>query len=161
MATYSSLADLKARAPILVIDAESTPTEQQAGIYISQCNEEINSALASQGVSVPVAVPDTFKRDLRQLEATGAAALALLARFPQEAGPGSLAQGPLLWRTYRDRLKEFRKGVGIPVGVSSGTERSPRGFLTDENAVGAEPLAVDAWGQDIQADPLFTIDKKF
>lgn len=81
--------------------------------------------------------------------------MTLMAMFPAQAGPGSNAQGMSLWKSYQDRLSEFRKGIGIPDTVADDGLQSPRSFFLDSDAIGSDP-GTDTYGDDVIGEPTFT-----
>jgi hypothetical protein len=154
---YASLADVQQLLPTYPIDPTSGVTQAQALALIDQCAAEIDAALGSRGVAVPVTAPPWAVTDLTRLNAQGAAALVYMAAFPQDAGIGSTALGPMLWKTYQGRLSEIRKGIGIPTGLLyAEDDQSPRASLTDQAAWAEDATAVDVFGRDIPGEPAFT-----
>lgn len=159
--SYASLADVQGQIPVIpTFSASTRPTDTQVTEYLTLCAGEIDAALASRGLSVPVATPAWFLTDMERLNAQGAAAMTLMGMFPQEAGPGSNSQGANLWKTYQLRLSELRKGIGVPMEASVADSLAPRSYFTDNNAIG-NSSATDDWGDTIISDPTFQVETVF
>ena len=149
---------------VFVISGNSKPNIIQATEIREMVAAEINAALSTQQITVPVAEePAYWLSDVTYLNAVGTAAHILLAAFPSQNGPGSSAQGAMLWKAYQERLTAIRKGDTIPndVLIPSGSGGEPRSFFTDNNAIGALPFAEDAFGSEIDANPAFAREKVF
>jgi hypothetical protein len=164
---YCAVSDVQNIMPLWPITTTSKVNVTHVNAHIANCAAEIDSAIASRGLLVPVASPAWFVADLLRLNAQGACALVLMAMFPAESfsarseGSGSMALGPMLWRTYQNRLADIRKGVGIPVGTAvAEADQAPRSYLTDENAFDSS-TATDAFGNHIQSEPFFSIEQVF
>ena len=148
---YATLHDVEGLMPHLNLSGSSKPTETQVEGYLVRSAGEIDSALASVGLSVPVTEPPEFVEDLRQLNAEGAAGMALLAAYPNTGGPGSTDAGPTYLRGYRQRLTEFRKGIGIPSTSPQDAAGAPASYFTTMGAIGGG--ATDELGREIDAEP--------
>ena len=154
---YADLAAVQRHLPFTA-GAGSTPTSTQVGAFIDATYNEINSALASQGYSVPVTGPAYWLADLTALNAIGAAAYSLTVGFPQESGPGQVAEGPVLMGIYTRRLEDFKEGRGIPDEAEKSTSISgPRNYFTDNGSIGEDVDVEDAWGDPIDSSPIFKV----
>ena len=101
-------------------DYNTVPTSQQVALWLDQTAAEIDSVLASQGLTVPAVLPVTFVTHLRHLNALGAAALAESSAFPEAAGQiGGSGTAERYWRMYREGLRALIDGSSIP--PTSGT----------------------------------------
>lgn len=161
---YASADDVQAHIANIDITSTTKVSTDELTKLLTQTNSEIDAALASQGLTTPVTTPDEFVNELAQLNARGSAALALLALYPAEAGPGSSGQAAQLWRAYLNRLKELRQGIGIPSGaVSADTTGTIRTFFGDQNAIGegVDSTLTDQWGEKVDSAPKFTMGRKF
>jgi len=160
---YASINQVQAIIPHLALGGTSKPSLSEVTGFLTRVSGEIDTALASQGVSVPVTTPSYFTDALDSLAAYGAAALALMAAFPvgPTASPAG-SQGRDLWATYTARIAELRKGIGIPSEVSSLARNNPRSYFSDNGAIGDSGLtATDAWGDTVDARGRFRPDKRF
>jgi len=159
MTAYATIANVQGECPHFTITSTSKPTTTQVQEYLDNCAGEIDAALAVNGVAVPVSSPAWFVADLESLNAMGAAARTLMAWRPDQAGPTGNGQGYTLWRQYQARLAEFRKGVGIPVGVADAEiTQAPRSYFVDTGSIGSE-TATDDWGKTVDSAPVFTMGK--
>lgn len=161
MTAYASIDTVQGLLPHLVLSTTTKPTTAQVTEYLENTAGEIEAALAVKGVAVPVTAPAWFVTDLENLNAMGAAAHALMAWRPDQAGPTGNGQGYTLWRAYQARLVEFRRGIGIPVGVAEAEiVKAPRSYLVDTGAIGSD-TAVDDFGSTVDANPVFTMARVF
>lgn len=152
---YATITEVQGLIPRLVLSTTSVPTTAQVTQFITDTASEIDSAIGSVGVAVPITSPAWFLADLKRLNAIGAAAQAWLAAFPQTSGPMAVTLGATLMQTYQRRLTEFRSNKGIPTMVSDAeNDRAPRSFFTDDNATLSN-------GDAISAVPAFTREKQF
>jgi hypothetical protein len=135
---YCAIADVQRLNPKRVYDASSTPTSTQVTALIDQVAAEIDTVLLSRGLSVPVTIPTEFVTHLKQVNATGAAALAEMGMFPESAGVISTPQGERLWRIYTGMIEYLKKG-DLPVDTQPG---EPRSFFTEHTE---EPEPDEAW----------------
>lgn len=141
--------------------ASTKPTLTQAEAFIDATYGELNSVLASRGYTVPVTAPDYWLEDLTALNAIGAAAYCLAVAFPQESGPGQVAEGPVLMGIWERRLEMLRKGSGVPNDApKSANLTTPRSYFLDTGAIGSDD-AEDAFEADVDANPRFTQGKEF
>lgn len=108
--------------------------------------DDMDAAIASHGHTVPVTAPARFVAWLEAVNAWGAAATILTARFADDKGVNSNTAGGRLERRYQKALAKLWDGSAIPGGVG-GTA------LSTSYAVEYPDEAPDDLG-DIQ-DPAF------
>lgn len=161
--SYCQVSDVQDVIPLFPIADTSSPTTAQVQTFITNVGAEIDSAIASRGIEVPVTLPAWWVADLLRLNAQGAAATTLMAMFPLEQGQGSLALGPNLWKTYQLRLDEIRKGIGIPTGIAyAEADQAPRSYLVDLGAWNSpNGSVIDGFGNPVKTQPVFTMEKIF
>lgn len=159
---YCTEAQVQALMSTFQISASSSPSIDDVAVIIAMISSELDSALSSQAVIVPVDAPDHWVSSLSHLAALGVAGHILMSAFPSVNGPGSSAQGQTFWKAYQDGLIAYRKGNGIPADavIAPATSSSVLSFFTDINAVGNVD-AVDASGFRINAEPAFTREMVF
>lgn len=147
---YATLDNVRALLSKFTIDANSAPSATEATTLIDQIDGEINTVLASVGVTVPVAAPAHFVSALAILNTYGAAVLVAQAMFPDRAGAaeGSAALYTVWDQRYRTGLAKLRDGSGIPPSVAVGGRVHPSTYFT------RNPDAEEDLG-DI-AEPTFT-----
>ena len=141
------------------LSATSNPSTTQAAQFMSAVAAEINTALASNGITVPVTTPAYFLDDVTRLNALGAAAMILQAAFPAREGPGSSTLAASLMLQYRTALKAYRSGEGIPED-SLPSSRALENYFTNANAIGADDVE-DAFGAIVDANPIFSMGERF
>lgn len=158
---YAALADVQAQLPLTTLSVTSKPNTTQVATLIAACASEIDSAIATRGLAVPITAPAWLVTDLTRLNAEGAAAMCLMAMFPEEQGPASNALGPMLFRDYKGRIGELRKGIGLPANMAvAEADLAPRSYITDVGGYGAADGDVtDAWGDSVQTESVFTLTK--
>lgn len=151
-ASAADVANLHAKFPT---SATSKPTTTQAGFIIVDISNEIDVALAAQGVSVPVTAPQYFVDWLGILNAYGAAAAILKSMFPDATGAAESPAYAFWEKRYQEGLASLRDGSGIPpeiVGSGSNYVR-PTTYLTENPD---EEYDLGEIGE-----PFFTRDKVF
>ena len=120
--TYADAADVNRLIAKFPPGAATAPTETQATELITEIDNEVNVALSSVGVTVPVTTPAYFLDWLGLVVAYGAAAAILKSMFPQSAGTSDA--NPSIYafweRRYRDALKQIRSGDAIPDEITAG-----------------------------------------
>jgi hypothetical protein len=117
--------------PLFNLSSTSKPNTTQVQNFINNRSQEIDIAIRSRALAVPVA-DSAWLPELIQLNAKGAAADCMNAAYPSDSGPGSTALGPQLLREYLARLSEIKRGVGIPVAVPAmESDLAPRSYWTD------------------------------
>src|SRR3990167_10860939 len=84
--TYSDAADVNRLIAKFPPGAATAPTETQATALITDIDNEVNVALSSVGVTVPVTAPAYFLGWLGLVVSYGAAAAILKSMFPGSAG---------------------------------------------------------------------------
>lgn len=106
--------------------------------FISDRSNQIDMALSSRGLSVPVvnttpASPQltAFLAELARLNAEGAAADMMLAAYITNDS-NDRGTGAIKLKSFEARLDDFRKGIGIPVGIAvAETDLAVRSNATD------------------------------
>lgn len=154
---YATTSDVQRHMPSVVgtLGASSTPTSTEVEAFLDATYGELNSALASKGYTVPVTTPNYWLEDLTALNAIGAAAYALAVAFPQEAGPGQVAEAPVLMGIWERRLALIRAGKGIPNDAPrSANLTAPRSYFVTAGAIGSDD-AEDDFGDSVDANPRF------
>lgn len=156
---YCTSADVIKFMPEFTVGATDHPTSAQLTLIIVDVSAEIDAALLSRAIAVPVTTPPSFLADLLRLCAIGSAAYALAGMFPQAEGVGHSGLGVALMAEYLARVEEIRHGIGIPIGVVySESDMAPRAFLTDAGAWGQpDGTVTDLVGNLIQSEPKFRV----
>lgn len=146
---YGSITDLQDLIAQFTIGASSKPNTTQATAIIADISNEIDVALTSVGVTVPVTTPAYFLDWLGRLNAYGAAAAVLKSMFPDATGPGDTPAYAFWNDWYQRGLATILDGSVVPTVIvtpGSGTFVLPETYLTrnadEELATGdiAEPL---------------------
>ena len=151
------------------IGVSPAPSVAQVTELLNQCAYEIDEAVASRGLVVPVTSPAWFVNGLLTLNAQGAVGLALQQIYPFIQGqPASVGEGsqsvPNAFLTrYQARLTMIRKGDGIPVGAPVyESDLGPRSYLTDNGgAMSPDGQATDAWGDQVFGDTVLPMRKVY
>ena len=148
MATYVEVSDVQAIISAFDIGRGSSPTRLEADQIVIDTDAEINSVLDSAGLAVPVTTPSYFVGWLEAINKYGAAAAILKSMFPDAAGVGETPAYAFWEARYRNALKLFAKGEGIPDSATKGgSNLNPSTYLTrnpdEDEDLGdiAEPLA--------------------
>lgn len=131
MATYVEVSDVKAIIAAFDVGRETNPDRLEADTIVIDTDAEINSVLDAAGLSVPVTTPSHFVDWLKALNKYGAAAAILKSMFPDAAGPGETPAYAFWEARYRNALKMFAKGQGIPDSATKGGgDLNPSTYLT-------------------------------
>lgn len=150
---YVDLADVQARlARHGALSDTSKPTTAQALDMIDGVAAEIDAALASHEVSVPVSSPAGLVAYLKALNTWGAAAEILRAMFQDKQGPNANVAADLYENRYQAGMKRLWAGDMIDQLADSSGEL-PGSYFT-RNPVTAEVLGANA-------EPSFGMDTKF
>lgn len=155
--SYAVVSDVQGLCPFVNISATSHPTTVQVTAYLTDCSAMIDAALKSYGVGVPITAPAEFVAELKALEAMGAAGKVMIGIMP--TSPSTVySQSSAYWKTFTERLKDFRSGKGIPVAVGMAElDAAPRDAFTDGEAIPSP--GEDAWGDTLDSEPAFTREK--
>ena len=144
---YATEADVEALMAQVTISATTSLTSTELAIIIDDVAGEIDTALASQDVVVPVTAPTYVLNWLEGVNSMGATARALRSLFPDVAGMGEQPAFAFWQRLYDNALKGIRDGSMIPPDLArSDTSVAPSTYLTrnpdDELDLGdiAEPF---------------------
>jgi len=125
---YCTLDDVRGLNPRRTYDATTQPTAAQVEAHISSIAAEMDSVLASRGVTTPITEPTEFVAWLKLVNAQGAAAIAELGSFPEQMGPGDTGYGYTLWRSYQSNLKLLQ---AMPLPGSQAEAGGPRSHMTE------------------------------
>lgn len=169
---YATVSDTQTYLPpgYTIGSSAGVPSTAQVTEFLSLTSGEIDAALASRGLAVPVASPTWFVTECQRLNAQGAAALTLaqifpllLSQTPASTGSGSVSLGGQLMADYKKRLTELRQGIGVPVAVQTQeTDLAPRSYLTDVNAdQNWNGDVTDELGRPVYGQPVFFIGQVF
>lgn len=135
--------------------SSTKPTTTQTSLIISDISNEIDVALSSQGVTVPVTAPSFFVDWLGLLNGYGAAAAVLKSMFPDSQGAAESPAYAFWEKRYQDGLKSLRDGTGIPTDVIGATS----GYVAPSTYFTNNPDTEVDLG-DI-AEPRFKMDMTF
>ena len=128
---YAVIADVTELLAQFTLDANSSPSTDQATNILSDISDEIDTALASKGISVPVTAPTYYKDALGRLNAYGAAAAVLKSMFPDATGAGETPAYAFWEGRYKRGLEGIKNGTLIPPDLTKGSgEVAPSTYLT-------------------------------
>jgi hypothetical protein len=96
------------------LSSSTTVTVTDAEAIIADVEGEVNVALSSQRVLVPVTEPAHFLASVKALVTNGAAARVLRSFFPDSKGPGEQPAFAYWQALYDKALLRLYKGEGIP-----------------------------------------------
>lgn len=163
--TYASVDAVQALIPHIQLTATSRPTLTQVQGFLDRLSAEVDGALASRGITVPITTPAYFLTSIDNLVSMGAAGQALMAALPGQGGPTTGGQGREYWNHYVEMLKAYRRGEGIPteveVEIITTEAGTPRSYFTDIGAVGATAPVQDEWGEFVTGEGRFPPGKVF
>jgi hypothetical protein len=171
--SYATASDVQIYLPpgYTIGVSAGVPSVAQVTEFLTHTSNQIDSALASRGLQVPVTTPAWFLTDLTRLNAQGAAALTLqqifpllVSQTPASTGAGANNMAADLQRRFDAQLTQWKeKGLGLPVAVSTQeNDLAPRSYLTDLGADQQPDATVtDAIGNPVYAQPLFTVGQVF
>lgn len=117
------------RGPAL--SGTSTPTSAEVTTMIDDVEGEINSALASHGVTVPVTAPAAFLAWLGDISANGTAALAMTARFADPTGINADSGASRLEKRFRDAMARLWDGSAIPASLALDSAVLPTSYSVE------------------------------
>lgn len=123
--SYCDLPDIEARLRGPGLDAESTPSADEAEDMIDGIAADMNAALSYHGVTVPVDSPQSFVVWLRELNTVGAAASVLMARQADATGLNSSSSSSRLEARYQQGLARLWDGTAIPAELRVATASLP------------------------------------
>jgi len=151
---YATLDDVQALIPRTPVSATTEPTDSQVLGFIAQVDGEVNVALASRGIAIPVVSPALFVEFLKLTNALGAASLTLRAMFPDAAGIGEQPSAGFFAARYTEQLAMIKDGSMIPDSVTTSTPSAlPSTFLT------RNPDSPEDLGSEANSD--LTVDLEF
>lgn len=123
---YSTIAAAQSRVrDAHTLSTTSTPTLAEATAFGAGVTGEIDSALASHGVTTPVAAPAAFVAWLADVEANGWALRIAAAMMADASGENSDEAASKLERMYRDAMKRLWDGTAIPPSLSVSSSSLP------------------------------------
>ncbi len=117
---YADIADVNGLIAKFPPSATSAPTTTQATALITEIDNEVNVALSSVGVTVPVTAPAYFLGWLGLVVSYGAAAAILKSMFPASSGPAETPAYSFWEKRYQEALKQIRSGDAIPDEITAG-----------------------------------------
>jgi hypothetical protein len=151
---YAVIGDVTGLIAQFPISVGTKPTTAQATAIMTDISNEIDVALSSAGVAVPVTTPDFFLNWLGLLNAYGAAAAVLKSMFPGATGAEETPAYAFWEARYREGLDAIRNGKAIPADTISGTDFVlPSTYLTENPETELDLGTI--------AEPLFKIGKQF
>lgn len=136
--TYCALGAVEGRLRGPALTAASTPTASEAEDMIADVAAAIDAALASHGITTPVASPAAFAAWLATVNADGATSSVLTARFADDRGPNSNTAAARWERRYQDAMARLWDGSAIPDSLSQTSASLPSSLST--SYTDAEPV---------------------
>jgi hypothetical protein len=131
MVTYAEVSDVQGIISAFDIGRATSPDRLAADSVVIDIDAELNSVLDAAGLSIPVTTPSYFVDWLKALNKYGAAAAILKSMFPDAVGVGETPAYAFWEARYRNALKLFAKGQGIPDSAAKGgSDLSPSTYLT-------------------------------
>lgn len=127
---YCVLADVEGRLRGPALTSASTPTQAEAVDFIDDIGAEIDAALASHGLTVPLSAPSGFIRWLATVNADGATASVLTARFADDRGINSNTAAARWERRYQAALERLWDGSAIPDSIGQSSASMPSSLST-------------------------------
>src|ERR1700690_1575781 len=113
------------------VNSGSTPSTTDITTFIPDRSNQLDAALKSRGLTVPVIAPAEFVAELAGLNAKGAAADMMNAAYISN----DRGNGAILLKEFLGRVAQLYQGVGIPVGVGvAESDLAPRSYFTDAGA---------------------------
>ena len=179
---YSTLAQVTALIVAANIEGLQIPSNSNVALIQAMRESDIDAALLSRGLVVPVTYPPAFVNELGTLEARGTAGDILMQTLPAFVDSSNGEPSPYarhLLDMFTARIAELQEGVGIPVGAArQELTQAPGSFLVDSGAWGSnsEPPSSagapgdfdegstgtgvqDAFGDTIVAKPFFRVGR--
>ncbi len=165
------------------ISATTNPSLTDIDSFLTDRATQIDAALASRGLAVPIvnstpANPTltAFLAELARLNAEGAAADAMLAAYITNDS-NDRGTGAIKLKSFEATIGRLQAGRGIPVGLSvAEPDLAPRSYFTDAGAIGGSGVSSgefgdwtngtytsgqDQFGQPVSAKPIFTIGAQY
>lgn len=118
--TYATLDDgLAPLGRVGQLSSSTSPTLAQASSMNEGVSAQIDNALASNGLTVPVTSPSSLVAYLRLVNSWGLAWMVGKALQPDASGPVK-DKGYIVFRdAYFDALKQLREGVGLDTAANA------------------------------------------
>lgn len=135
---YCALTDVEARVRGVALSTTSTPKAAEATAMMADDYAEINAAIASHGVTVPVTTPASFVAWLLGVNADGTAAKVAAVAYADDDGINADRGVGLLERRWRDAMKRLWDGTAIPAELSVSSAALPTSYsveFPDDHAV--------------------------
>jgi len=129
MTTYTTLEGALARLGRSGdLSSTTSPTLTEARTFHAGINGQINAALASNGLTVPVTSPDELVAWLGAIEAYGLCAEVLKVRYQDVSGPNSGAS----WEFFEDRFQAGMDKLWAGTGITAlaGLDTGPQSYFT-------------------------------
>lgn len=146
---YSTQAAAESRVRGPALTATSTPTATEAAAFGLGITGEINTALASHGVTVPVTTPAAFLAWLVELETVGWASRIASVMYADVSGENSDEAAAKLERWYQAGLARLWDGSAIPPSLGVSSASLPSSYSTrypDTDAVIGDDIGAVAAG---------------
>lgn len=153
---YATIDEVERLMAQFSLSGSSKPDITEAEAMLAAIDAEVDVALASAGVAVPVTMPAYFVTWLSEVTAWGAAAGILKSMFPRATGEGEASQSVhAFWeKRYQNAIASIRSREAIPPDVPTNAANvAPSTYLT-RNPDSEEDLGVIA-------EPRFTMSKVF
>ena len=151
---YATQADVDSLIARYVPTTTTTPNLTQSALIIDGVSDEIDSAIAGAGYTVPVTTPAYFLDYLSYVNALGAAAAILRSMFSDSTEGAAIGAYQFWYDWYKSALERLAGGEGIPPEVTTNAAYvAPSTYLTNN-----PDTEVDLG--DI-AEPLFKIGQVF
>lgn len=160
MSSYADFSMVQGRLSNMALGPSSTPSSVQVQQFIDGRSAEIDSRLASLGYQTPITAPAELVADLAQLNAMAAAADVWSSVFVAAPGVKPQDNAAALLKEYEARLAEIMSGTSVPVGLGyTQSNRTPRSYFVDNNAIGSGLDIQDVFGNQVCADPVVRMGK--
>lgn len=146
---YSTQAAAESRVRGPALTSSSIPTATEAAAFGLGVAGEIDTALASHGVTVPVTTPAAFLAWLVELETVGWAARIAAVMYADSAGENSDESAAKLDRWYQAGLARLWDGSAIPPSLAMATAVLPTSYSVqypDDAAVVGTDIGANAAG---------------
>jgi hypothetical protein len=149
VASYATLADVKARAGVIgdAWGPATTPSDSEITSFLDNVADEVSALIESHGLTAPAAGTDSAKA-LVNLNANGALVLALEAAFPDQDGPSS---PPAIYdrvsKRFEGEMKLLLSGKHPALTLLESGSAAPTAssFWSDEPEYGALSWPLSDW----------------
>jgi len=138
---YAIIADIERLMAQINLGSLSRPNGMQVQSIIDDTEHEVNTALSSRSIDVPITIPAEFVGWLGLLVSYGATAAILKSMFPDATGPGESPAYSFWEARYRLGLKGIIDGALIPGSIPRIRKVRPSTYFT-RNPAGEEDMGV-------------------